>query len=68
MLLTLILNLDMAAGLVVPIIPPTGGGGGRRRKPRYKPDYGPIYINDYTKQKKEDEEIINILNAIFENI
>ena len=63
MLLTLILNLDMAAGLVVPIIPPTGGGGYIKKRRPFRRVGGDVK-KSYEKQKRDDTEIMAILNKI----
>lgn len=63
MLLTLILNLGMAAGVVetpIPPTPPSGGGGYVKRK--HRSNF--ITLPNYEKQKKDDEEILKIFDTL----
>ena len=59
MLLTLILNLGMAAGAVEVIEQPSINVGGRK-KPRVMTVSG----KDYTKARKEDKELLKIVGEI----
>jgi len=64
MLLTLILNLGMAAGVTATPPPVTPGGAGiKARRPNKGHTFSPP-VKNYDKQKKDDKDLIDFLDAL----